>query len=167
MSEEEDEDPVPPFEATPEHEFLARQVGKWDVQCSYSMGPDIEPMEVSGVETAEMLGPFWLVTRLDVDLLGSPMCGQAATGYDPVRKLFVGSWKDSSNPFLYSFEGFLDKEHKTLRLSGENYDPMRGVRAIYRSVIDYISDRERKLSLSVELADGDVNPILEYHYTRK
>jgi len=156
-----------PFKATSQHEFLARQEGTWDVDCSYTMGPDTEPMEVSGVERAEMLGPFWLVTRLEVDLLGSPLTGQASTGYDPARKLFVGIWQDSSNPFLYSFEGFLDKDQTTLKLSGENYDPMRGVRAIYRSVIDYISDDEKKLTLSVELADGDVSTILEYHYTRR
>lgn len=162
-----DDDPTPLFEASREHEFLARQAGEWHVRCSYSMGPDIEPMEVEGSETTEMLGPFWLIGRFEADLLGSPMVGQAATGYDPVRKRFIGTWKDSSIPFLYTFEGFLDDERKTLRLSGENYDPMRGVRAIYRSVIEYLSDKERRLSLSVEIAGGDVSQILEYHYTRK
>ena len=161
-----EEIPGPPFKATPEHEFLARQEGKWDVCCTYSMGPEIDPMEVTGSETAEMLGPFWLVTRFEADLLGSPMSGQASTGYDPVRKRFVGSWKDSSIPFLYTFEGFLDDEQKTLRMSGENYDPVRGLNAMYRSVIEYISDREKKLTLSVEVKGGDIYQILEYHYTR-
>ena len=165
MSEEE-EDPVPPFTATAEHKFLAKQEGKWDVICSYSMGPDTEPMEVPGTETAEMLGPFWLLARFEADLLGSPMYGQASTGYDPARKVFVGTWKDSSNPFLYTFEGFLDDDHKTLKMSGENYDPMRGVRAIYRSVIEYLSDDEKVLTLSVEIAGGEINQILEYHYRR-
>jgi len=165
MSNDE-ENPTPPFRASDVHDFLASQEGKWSIRCSYSMGPEADPMEVDGTETAEMIGPFWLVTRMEADLLGSPMTGQASTGYDPVKKICIGTWKDSSNPFLYTFEGFLDDEQKTLKMSGENYDPMRGVRAIYRSVIDYISPDEKKLNLSVEVAGGEVSNILEYHYTR-
>ncbi len=155
-----------PFEPSPEHEFLSRQVGNWKVSCRYSMGAGTEPIEVSGTETAEMIGGFWLVTRFEADLLGTPMAGQASTGYDPIQKRFVGNWKDSSIPFLYAFEGFLDDEQKVLKMSGENYDPVRGVRAIYRSVIEYHSLKEKTLTLSVELADGSINEILQYHYTR-
>jgi hypothetical protein len=164
MSEEEIN--VPPFQASAEHDFLATQEGTWNVRCSYSMGPDSDPMVVEGTEKAEMLGPFWIASRFEADLLGSPMSGHGSTGYDPVRKVFVATWKDSSNPFLYTFEGFLDDEQKMLKLSGENYDPMRGVHAIYRSHIEYLSDDEKRMTLSVELADGEINNILEYHYKR-
>lgn len=156
----------PPFEPSPQHEFLAKQAGNWKVTCRYSMGPGMDPVEVPGTETAEMLGNFWLVTRFEADLLGTPMSGQASTGYDPIQKRFVGNWKDSSVPFLYLFEGFLDNEQKVLKMSGENFDPVRGVRAIYRSVIEYHSQKEKTLTLSVELADGDTNEILQYHYKR-
>ena len=161
-----DDTPTAPFSPSAVHEFLASQAGEWNVRCSYSMGPDADPMEVEGNETAEMLGPFWLVTRFEADLLGSPMHGIASTGYDPVNKVCVGTWKDSSNPFLYSFEGFLDEAQETLKMSGENYDPMRGVRAIYRSVVTYTSPDEKSLDLSVEVAGGEVSRILQYHYTR-
>ena len=161
-----DDSPAPPFKASAVHDFLASQEGKWDVRCSYSMGPDVDPMEVEGTETAEMLGPFWLVTRFEADLLGSPMQGQASTGYDPVKKVCLGTWKDSSNPFLYTFEGFLNEEQTELKMSGENFDPVRGVRSIYRSLITYASEDEKTLNLSVEVAGGDVSQILQYHYTR-
>ena len=164
MSEEESN--FPPFTASAEHNFLATQEGTWKVPCSYSMGPDADPMEVEGIEKAEMLGPFWLASRFEADLLGSPMSGHGSTGYDPVRKVFVATWKDSSNPFLYTFEGFLDEKDNTLKLSGENYDPMRGVNAIYRCHIKYLSDDEKKMTLSVEVTGGEINNILEYHYTR-
>ena len=117
MSEEEIN--FPPFQASAEHDFLATQEGTWNVRCSYSMGPDSDPMVVEGTEKAEMLGPFWIASRFEADLLGSPMSGHGSTGYDPVRKVFVATWKDSSNPFLYTFEGFLDENENTLKLSGE------------------------------------------------
>lgn len=156
----------PPFEASPEHQFLAEGEGTWKVSCSYAMGGDAAPLEVEGEEKAEMLEPFWLVTRFEADLLGSPMFGHGSTGYDPVRKLYIATWKDSSNPFLYTFEGFFDEADNTLKLSGENYDPMRGVRSIYRSHIEYLSDDEKRLKLSVEIAGGEINEILEYSYKR-
>ncbi|MFT5413162.1 MAG: hypothetical protein ACI9NC_005916 [Verrucomicrobiales bacterium] len=164
MSEEEQAPQV--FSPTAEHAFLASQAGTWTVHCSYSMGPDVAPMEVEATEQADMLGPFWLAARLEADMLGSPMHGHGSTGYDPVRKVYVATWKDSSNPFLYSFEGFHDQEENTLKLSGENYDPMRCVRSIYRSHIQYISDSEKRMNLSVEVDGGDVSHILEYHYRR-
>ena len=53
-----------------------------------------------------------------------------------------------------------------LKLSGENYDPIRGVRAVYRSHVHYLSDSEKKMKLSVEIAGGEISDILEYHYKR-
>ena len=157
---------LPPFRSCEQHEFLAKQEGDWNVRCSYSMGPDIEPMEVDGFEQSQMLGPFWLTTRFEADLLGSPMNGRGSTGYDPVRKVFLATWQDSSNPFLYTFEGYHDQENDILKLSGENYDPMRQVRSIYRSHIEYFGDDEKRLTLTVEIAGGEIGNILEYHYTR-
>ena len=157
----------PPFKTSPQHDFLALQEGDWDVQCAYSMGPDADPIEVPGSEKAEMIGPFWLVTRFEADLLGTPMCGQASFGYDPVKKVFVGTWKDSSIPFHYTFEGFLDDDQKVLKMSGENYDPMRGLPAIYRTTTEYLSNDEKRMTLTVELDSGETNQILQYHYRRK
>ena len=107
-----------------------------------------------------------LAARFEADFIGTPMSGHASTGYDPVRQIFVGTWKDSSNPFLYTFEGFLDAEKKTLKMSGENFDPVRRVSSMYRSVIEYLSPKEKILTLSVEDEDGGVRNILEYHYKR-
>ena len=154
------------FTPGPEHEFLTHQAGTWNVNCSYNMGEGIDPMEIEATEEAKMLGPFWLAARLEADMLGSPMHGHGSTGYDPVRQVYIATWKDSSNPFLYTFEGFYDEENKTLKLSGENYDPVRGVRSIYRSHTEYTSENEKHMHLSVEVAGGDVSPILDYHYKR-
>jgi len=143
--------------------------GDWKVRCLYFMGTSDEPIEVNGTETIELLGDYWIFARFEADVLGSPMQGQAATGYDPIRKCFVGTWKDTSTPFHYNFEGVIeetDGDKKTLKLSGENYDPMRQCRAVYHSTIEYLSTKERVLFLSVE-AEGGMIPILEYHYTRK
>lgn len=161
-------DEVLGYPVTPEHAWLASLAGEWSVRCLYFMGSPDAPIEVRGKETVERLGHYWIFARFEADVLGSPMQGQAATGYDPVKRRFIGTWKDTSTPFHYSFEGTMEETGttKTLRMSGENYDPMRQCPAIYHSVIEYLSPKERILHLSVESENGEI-PILEYHYKKK
>ncbi len=167
MSDEETASSNHAIQPAPEHEWLHHQVGDWNVKCSYFMGSPDSPIEVDGKETVVALGDFWVVATFEADMLGTPMCGHASTGYDPVKKKFVGTWKDTSTPFLYTFEGLLEDtgDAKTLRMSGENFDPVRECPATYVSHIKYFSDDERVLNLGVE-GDGGVYPILEYYYTR-
>lgn len=154
------------FQPTPEHEWLTRHVGQWEVECSYFTIPGDDPLEVSGEETTEMLGPFWVVGRFEADMMGTPVIGQAVTGFDPVKKLFTGTWKDNYTPFHYTFAGTLSDDKKLLKLEGENYDPTRGKSSLYRSRSEYPSDSKRITKLSVEV-DGVEVPILEYRYRRK
>jgi hypothetical protein len=157
------------FQPTSEHLWLSSLVGKWKVRCLYYMGMPKSQIEVEGTEVVEKLGQFWIFARFEADVLGSIMHGQAATGYDPVKRCFVGTWKDTSTPFHYNFEGTMEEKDgsKILSLAGENYDPMRGRPAIYRSTIKYLSDKEHVLFLSVDGdGKGERIPILEYHYTK-
>ena len=160
MSEE------PLFKPSPEHELLSRNVGEWIVECAYHTIPGEEPLKVQGTEKSEMMGPFWVVGRFEADMLGSPIIGQAVTGFDPVKKVFVSTWKDSYTPFHYTFEGTLSEDGNILTVTGENYDPMRQANSTYQTVTEYLSDSERILSLSVVSDDGET-PILRYHYRRK
>jgi len=154
--------------ATPEHQWLASLIGNWNVKCHYYIGSPDNPIEVEGTEEVTAVAPFWIVSQLTADMLGTPMVGKAATGFNPVTRKFMGTWQDSSIPFLYIFEGRMEQGAdgvKTLHFEGENFDPVRRQRAIYRSVIRYPSAAEKILDLSVESEDREI-PILRYHYTR-
>lgn len=141
-------------------------VGTWDVECAYFTIPGEEPIEIEGREVAEIMGPFWLLGRFEADMMGTPLAGQSVTGYDPVKKLFIGTWKDNFTPFHYTYEGTLSEDEKTLVLEGENYDPTRQCMSIYRNRTEYLHDSERIMALSVDV-DGSEVPILEYRYKRK
>lgn len=154
------------FEPSPEHIWLDRNVGEWTIECAYHTIPGEDPIEVEGREVTERLGPFWVVGRFEADMMGTPIIGQTVTGYDPVKKVFVSTWKDNYTPFHYGFEGELNEDENALVLTGENYDPLRQGQSIYHSRTDYLNDKERVLGLSVESDDGQV-AILEYRYTRK
>ncbi len=154
------------FKPTPQHRWLQRLVGDWEVTCSYYTIPGEDPIVVPGKESVEALGDFWIVGHFEADMLGTPIVGQSMAGYDPVRQLFVGSWKDNYTPFHYTFEGKLNDDESELFLTGDNYDPMRQRISTYQSCTEYIGDSERVLTLSV-LVDGEDVPILEYRYVRK
>lgn len=154
------------FKPTPQHRWLQRLVGEWEVTCSYYTIPGDEPIVVSGSESVEALGDFWIVGRFQADMLGTEIMGQSVAGYDPVRKLFVGSWKDNYTPFHYTFEGTLNDDETELFLTGDNYDPMRQRVSTYQSCTEYIGEAERVLTLSVLVEEEDI-PILEYRYLRK
>ena len=154
------------FPPSPEHEWLKKNDGDWAVECAYFMAPGTDPIEVQGNEKSTMLCDFWSAGLFEADMLGSVMQGHSTIGFDPVKKRFVCTWKDSSTPFLYIFEGDLDETGQILSFEGENYDPVRQCQAIYRSRIEFLSDDEKILNLSVE-SEGSEIPILEYRYKRK
>ncbi len=166
MSDPDDESRA--YIATPEHEWLTSLTGKWTVKCAYFMGSPDNPIEVDGTENVTKMAPFWIISHFTADLLGTPMVGQAATGFNPVTRKFVGTWQDSSIPFLYVFEGKMETGKdgvKTIRFEGENFDPVRRRIALYRSCLRYPSPTEKILDLSVESDEGEI-PILRYHYKR-
>lgn len=152
------------FPSTEHHLWLKKNMGDWDVDCSYFLGPDSEAIEVRAVDVSDMLGDYWWISRFKADMLGTILDGHASTGYDPVRKCYISTWKDSSHPFHYYFTGNLDNEG-VLKLEGENFDPVRQVRANYRFRIEFLSDDEKVHNLSVQVDDAFA-PILEYRFKR-
>ena len=149
------------------HEWLAQAAGIWDVQGHYFVGDGQESFEAKGVETVEMIGPFWQQSKMEIELFDSVVHGVTYLGFDPTRQVFVSTWIDSANPFLYRYEGAYDDATKLLSMSGVNTDPNTGKPATYRSLGSYDLPAERTFTLSVEVASGDEFEILSYEYRRR
>lgn len=151
---------------SPQHELLLRKVGVWDVQCSYFVAPDEDPLRVEGIDRVQAIGQYWTESHFEVTISGFEVSGRAISGYDPERNCFVGSWCDSSNPYLYLYEGQLHDDGETLELSGDNIDPHTRQLVKYRSV-ELIRDDERRLSLFLEAKSNQEIKIFEYNYSRR
>ena len=111
-------------------------------------------VEVDGVEHGQMLGELWCNSRFEADMLGSPLRGNGSIGFDPVKEKYVGTWKDSATPFLYTFEGDFDADANVLEMSGVNFDPVRRCPATYRSRLEFTSADQHVLELSIDVPDG-------------
>ena len=155
------------LKASPAHAELQRKAGDWTVRCTYFMGGEADPIEVDGVEHGQMLGELWCNSRFEADMLGSPLRGNGSIGFDPVKEKYVGTWKDSATPFLYTFEGDFDADANVLEMSGVNFDPVRRCPATYRSRLEFTSADQHVLELSIDVPDGAPIRVLRYEYTRK
>lgn len=108
---------------TKEHQWLAQFVGEWDTVAKGTMGPGQPPMECSYKLSSKMLGGFWTVNEIKGDMAGTPMNGIQTIGYDEAKKKYVGTWVDSMMPFMWQYEGSVDKSGKilTLEADGPNF----------------------------------------------
>jgi hypothetical protein len=98
----------------PEHEMLKRDVGVWDATVEMFGPPGAPAMTSKGTETNAMVGAFWLVSQFKSEMMGQPFEGQGTTGYDPLKKKFVGTWIDSLTPGLATVESTYDAKTRTM-----------------------------------------------------
>ncbi len=157
----------PELGSGPEHLFLAKKVGVWDMECEYFISQTDEPVRAKGVDIVRALGPYWVLAEAKFELPGLTIEGQATTGYDPVAKRYRSTWIDSATPFLYTFEGSYQQERDLLELEGLNLDPQSGRPARYRSRELFGTPNDRLFELLVESSPGMETPILRYQYTRR
>ena len=106
----------------PEHELLKKDVGTWDATVETFMAPGGAPMVSKGTDTVSMIGGFWQVDDFKSEMMGQPFAGRGATGYDPAKKKYVGTWVDSMTPGYYTVEGTYDAATKTLNATMEGPD---------------------------------------------
>jgi len=115
---------MPPMpQPGPEHEMLKKDVGTWDATVEMFMTPGAPATVSKGTETVTMLGGFWQLSEFKSEMMGQPFEGRGATGYDPVKKKYVGTWIDTMTPGYYTVEGTYDPATKTLTAMMEGPDP--------------------------------------------
>ncbi|MGE3174199.1 MAG: DUF1579 family protein [Planctomycetota bacterium] len=154
-----------PLVPTAEHARLEDNVGRWNVQCTYHLGGGQQPMQATGQDTIERVGPFWTLSHLRSDLMGAPFVGRAAVGYDPRTGKWVSTWIDSMSPFLYVLEGGFDASGKVLELTcdtiGADGQPLR-----LRTREEHRSRDHRVLDMFRIDEAGAETQVFRYEYRR-
>jgi hypothetical protein len=113
---------------TAEHERLTLDVGTWDatVRC-YMQGPGSEPSISHGTEIVELLpGGLWALSDFEGQFGDASFHGHGQSGYDPLKKKYIGTWIDSMSPSIMTMEGDYDPKTKTLTMYGKGTDPRSG-----------------------------------------
>lgn len=139
---------------TTQHAGMAHDVGVWDAEVSVWMTPDAEPMKSKAVETNDMLGKMWLMSKFEGEFGGEKFVGASAVGYDPIKKKYVGGWVDSMSPFMMKMEGDYDEKSKMLTMIGEGINPMTGKPAKHKMVTTYKDADHKTFEMFREGEDG-------------
>lgn len=147
---------TPAPEPEPEHAWLQQLVGEWDIENEIVPAPGQPAMKCQGHESVRAVGGFWIVSHLSSSAGGESMQAVLTLGYDPATKRYVGTWIDSSNSFLWKYDGALDAERKVLTLEAEGPNPMDHFKtARFRDITEFKSPDERVLRSQIQQANGE------------
>ena len=150
------------------HNFLARFVGDWDVEFQIYMQAGAEPMKSKG--TAKIYWQFpgkWLAQDNKASFMGQVMNSFSLTGYDNVKRQFVGTLVDSMSTEMKSFKGGLSPDGKVLTMYGEMDEPITGENAKMVKYQTFITDGDHHVLEVSEILYGEPWVVVRIEYTRK
>ena len=155
---------MPMAKPTAEHAGLKADVGVWDAKLT--VHSPMGEMESQGVETNRMLGEFWVLSDFEGNVMGMPFNGQATIGYDPNKKMYVGTWIDSMNTALTLMEGTADADGN-ITMKSQQMDAMTGAMQNVESVAKRQDEDHRTYESFVVGDDGKKTLMMTIAYTRK
>jgi hypothetical protein len=157
--------PVP----TKEHEWLLQLEGEWISTFDAGPSPDAAPQELVGKETGRSLDGLWLTLEGECEMPGFGMTRTVMTlGFDTAKNRFVGSWHGTMMTMMWSYDGFLGEDGKTLILESEGPDfADPGKTALYRDIVTMVDADHRTLTGNLRQADGTWKPFCTTRYARK
>jgi len=156
-------------EPKPQHQWLKRFVGSWTVSGSCDPGPGAEPMTFAAVETVRAIGDLWIVGE-SVGTMpgGGEMVSMLTVGYDPAKSRFVGSWVGSPMDYLWTYNGWLENDDRTLVLEAEGPSMVEpGKTCKYRDINEFINLDQRAFRSEVQMDDGSWYKMMSAEYRRK
>lgn len=158
---------LPVTKPGPEHEVLKQAEGVWDCTSEMKDSPDSPAVVSKGVETYTMgCGGLWLIEDFKGDFAGQPFHGHGITGYDTLKKKYVGDWVDGMMTHLFQFEGTYDKEKKALTMWTESPDPTGKVEK-WHAVTEYKDKDTRLWTAYFTAPDGKEFAAMKITYKRK
>jgi hypothetical protein len=151
----------------PEHEIFKKEVGVWDATVEMKAHADGEPMVSKGVETNTLLGPgLWLIQDFKGEMMGAPFQGHGVTGYDPLKKKYVGTWVDSMSTGLATTQGTYDPKSRVMTTHLETSGP-DGAMMKMRSTSEWKDANTRVFTMYSPAGQGDEYAMMKITYKRR
>lgn len=151
-----------------EHEWLKHYVGEWDAEIELTMEPGKPPEKSKGTENTQPIGGFWVLSEYKGTFMDRPFTGVMTLGYDPEKKKYIGTWVDSMNSHLWTYEGTVDAEGRILTLYSEGQCPAKpGERVKFKDTTEFKSRDHRVFSSSMQGEDGKWSTVMTAHYQRR
>ena len=149
------------------HKALEPFVGTWNTVIRFYPAPGAPAQESAGTsENRWILGGRYLEQRFQGSAMGQPFEGVGYTGYDNVRKQYVGTWMDSMSTAIMTTTGSSTGPGK-FKFTGSMDDPMTGKAQPMEETISVDSPDKHTFVMWGPGPDGTKIRTMEVLYTRK
>lgn len=149
------------------HARLAPMVGTFDVTVKMWNSPSAPPMESTGKSVNQwVLGNRWVAQNFEGNFMGMPFSGIGYTGYDNIKKAYVGTWMDSMSTQMMVSKGTIDSGGKSLTFDSSMDDPMSGKTMPVKEKVTVIDADHHMMESWGPGPDGKMFKMMEIQYSR-
>jgi len=150
------------------HKKLNAMAGTFSADVKMWMAPGAPPTAGSGVaENSWALDGRWLEQNFTGTFMGMPFRGVGYTGYDNIKKKYVGSWMDSMSTSMMISTGTASADGKSYTFKSTMDDPMTGKSTPVKETVTVVDDDHHTLEMWGAGPDGKMFKMMEIAYTRK
>ena len=150
------------------HKKLNAMAGTFSADVKMWMAPGAPPTAGSGVaENSWALDGRWLQQNFSGTFMGMPFHGVGYTGYDNIKKKYVGSWMDSMSTAMMISTGTASADGKSYTFTSTMDDPMTGKSTPVKETVTVVDDDHHTLEMWGAGPDGKMFKMMEIAYTRK
>jgi hypothetical protein len=150
------------------HKKLSPMVGTFDVKVTMWNMPGQPPTDSSGTAVDTwVLGGRFVEERFTGTFMGMPFTGIGYTGYDNVRKEYVGTWMDNFGTQMMVSSGNVGADGKTYSFTSSMSDPMSGKTMPVQEKVTVTDDDHHVMEMWAPGPDGKSHKMMEITYTRK
>ncbi len=155
--------------ATPgaEHKKLDAFVGTWKATVTSWMAPGAPPTISTGTAKSEwVLGGRYVQESFTGSFMNQPFHGLGYTGYDNVKKQYVGTWADTMSTGLMTSTGTMDGAN-SWKFAATMADPMTGKDTRVDQKMTVVDKDHHTFEMWSPGPDGKMFKMMEIKYERK
>jgi hypothetical protein len=150
------------------HKVLESRVGNWTIEVKVFEPGETEPTVSTGTSSVKWIfDGRYLHEEVSGSFMEMPFQGVGTTGYDNLKKKYVGSWIDNMGTGIGRSEGTYDAATKTFTFSFEAPDVMAGKYVKGRSIEKMVDADHYSAEMYQPGPDGKEYKSMELHYMRK
>jgi len=151
----------------PEHQQMAKMVGKWNLKVTAWMAPGAPPQTSNGTaEFRSILGGRYIEQEAKGDMAGQPFEGKGLEGYDNVTHEHWGTWVDTMTTGVMSMKGKCKADAKKCTESGKMSDAVAGKAVPVSTTMTMKDDNTMVFEMTGPGPDGKPFKTMEIVYTR-
>ncbi len=151
------------------HKALEPTIGSWTVKATSWQTPGGPPQTGSGTaEDSWVLGGRFVREDFDGEFGGMKFQGLGYTGYDNLKKKYVGTWMDTMGTMVMVMTGTADPSGKVITLTSTMPDVMTGKPMKVRNVTRIVDANKHVMEMyGPDRSSGKEFKMMEIVYTRK